>query len=93
MSSDRNRLAGWLRGVAGAGRAGIAMLVCCVTTAAVAGGGLAAAGGVVRSPWLIAVGLIIAALTIAAVVLQRIGRVGVDEACTRQLQEVGRDDR
>jgi hypothetical protein len=91
MSTDRNRIASWLRGVAGVGGAGIAMLVCCTTTAAVAGGGLAAAGGIVRSPWLITAGIIVAALAIAAVVVPRTGKAGVDEECTRQLHEVGRD--
>jgi hypothetical protein len=63
VSVDRSRIAGWLGGVAGAGAAGIAMLVCCATTTtAAAGGGLAAAGGVLRSPWLIVAGLVIIVL-------------------------------
>ena len=88
MSGGRDRVAGWLAGVAGAGGAGIAMLVCCATTAAVAGGGLAAAGGILRSPWLIVAGLVVAALAIAALVVKRTGRhpgsgepAGADTGC------------
>jgi hypothetical protein len=81
MSTDRNRIAGWLGGVAGAGGAGIAIVVCCTTTVAIAGGGLAAAGGIVRSPWLITAGLIVVALAIAAIVVRRTGRAGVGEDC------------
>ncbi len=81
MNTDRGRIAGWLGGIAGAGGAGIAMLVCCTTTAAVAGGGLAATGGILRSPWLIVAGLIVAALAITAIVLRRAGRTGVGEDC------------
>src|SRR5262249_38187850 len=83
MSVDRGRVAGWLGGAAGAGGAGIAMLVCCTTTAAAAGGGLAATGGVLRSPWLIAAGLVVIALALAAFIVQRTGRpnAGADVCC------------
>jgi mercuric ion transport protein len=83
VSVDRGRVAGWLGGAAGAGGAGIAMLVCCTTTAAAAGGGLAAAGGVLRSPWLIAAGLVVVALALAAFIVQRVGRpnAGGDPCC------------
>jgi hypothetical protein len=81
MRADRTTIASWLGGVAGAGGAGIAMLVCCATTAAAAGGGLAAAGGIVHSPWLITAGIIVAAMAIVAVILRRIGRAGAGQAC------------
>jgi hypothetical protein len=81
MSVDRARIAGWLGGIAGAGGAGIAIVVCCATTAAIAGGGLAAAGGILRSPWLITAGLVVAALAIAAIVLRHTGHTGVGEDC------------
>ncbi|MFI7523378.1 hypothetical protein [Micromonospora globbae] len=81
MSVDRNRIAGWLGGVAGAGGAGIAMLVCCTTTVAIAGGGLAAAGGILRSPWLIVAGLAVAALAITAIVLRRTGHTSAGAHC------------
>jgi mercuric ion transport protein len=79
MSVDRARIAGWLGGIAGAGGAGIAIVVCCATTVAIAGGGLAAVGGILRSPWLITAGLVVAALAIAAIVLRRTGHAGVGE--------------
>jgi hypothetical protein len=79
MSVDRSRIAGWLAGVAGAGGAGIAMLVCCTTSTAAAGGGLAAAGGVLCSPWLIVAGVIVIAFAVAALIAQRTRRrVGDD---------------
>jgi hypothetical protein len=81
MSVDRVRIAGWLGGIAGAGGAGIAMVVCCTTTVAIAGGGAAAAGGILRSPWLITAGLVVAALAIAAIVLRRTGHTDVGEDC------------
>src|SRR5262249_26046335 len=84
MSVDRGRAAGWLGGAAGAGAAGIAVLVCCTPpTAAAAGGGLAAAGGVLRSPWLIAAGVVVIALALAAFIVQRTGRpnAGADPCC------------
>jgi hypothetical protein len=74
MSTDRNRIASWLSGVAGAGGAGIAMLVCCPTTKAVA-------GGILRSPWLITAGLVVAALAIATIALRRTGHAGIGEDC------------
>lgn len=87
MSAGRDRVAGWLGGMAGAGGAGIAMLVCCTTTAAAAGGGLAAAGGILRSPWLIVAGTVVIALALAALVVKHTGRHtsgdpgGVDAGC------------
>jgi mercuric ion transport protein len=80
MSTDRRKIAGWLGRVGGAG---IAMLICCTTTAAAAGGGFAAAGGVLRSPWLIAGGLVVVAMAVAALIVQRIGRhdASGDECC------------
>ncbi len=71
MSTDRATVAGWLGGVAGAAGAGIGMVVCCVTIAAIAGGGLAAAGGILRSPWLVGAGLVVAVLATAAIILRR----------------------
>jgi hypothetical protein len=82
MSVDRARIAGWLGGIAGAGGAGIAIAVCCATTAAIAGGGLAAVGGILRSPWLITAGLVVAPLAIAAIVQRRPSHPGGgDDGC------------
>ncbi len=38
-------------------------------------------GGILRSPWLITAGLILAALAIAAIVLRRTGRAAVGDDC------------
>jgi hypothetical protein len=79
MSVDRARIAGCLGRIAGAGGAGIAMVLCSTTTVAIAGGGLAAAGGILRSPWLITADLVVPALAIAAIVLRRTAHSGVGE--------------
>ena len=82
MSVDRNSVAAWLGRAATAGGAGVAMLVCCVTTAAIASGGLAAAGGILRTPWLIAAGLVVATLAVADIVVRRTGhRIGGTNRC------------
>jgi hypothetical protein len=87
VNTRREQVAGWLGGIAGAGGAGIAMLVCCTTTVLHhdRGGGRrrpGAAGGLLRSPWLIAACVAVLTVAGAALVVQRTGHDGADHhAC------------
>ncbi len=76
-------------GTAAAVGAALVMVVCCVGPALLAGGALGALGGVLRSPWLIAVGTLVVATAIILVV--RRGRADRAHCCRPPLNPPGQE--